>query len=350
MSKLIFHIIPHGPGLNVGNFAISNSIKFMIKAIDPDINILTIDAMSQKLNSFSGLNKKTIYEANQYSNGIILGGGNLYENNELSLDVNSLDSLEVPLILFSLSIGRIYNNNLKLSRRSDVMPDAIIKILNKKSIISLSRDFATFNYLKKIGLNKNKLGLCPTIFLNEYFEIPRVYNNLGKGENLLVVRNPEQMSIPYIKRFEVADFIKKIYLKFKKEKKEIKILCNDIRDIAFVNSLGINSYVYTQDVNEYLTRIKMAELIMSFRIHASLPALSFQKKFINFSYDERGESLMKSIGFENWDVPIIKNNNLWELFINRLNSQKKFDLILNKSIKNIKKYKAIQLQALKKII
>ena len=150
MSKIIFHIIPHGPGLNVGNFAISQAIKYMIKEINPEVNILTIDAMNSNKSGFNGLNKKTIYEANQYASGIILGGGNLYENNELFVDENALKSLEVPLLIFSLSVGKIYNKQYKLVRRSDVMPDSKIINLNKKSYLSLSRDLATKKYLDKL--------------------------------------------------------------------------------------------------------------------------------------------------------------------------------------------------------
>ena len=52
--------------------------------------------------------KKIIYEANQWCDGIIVGGGNLYENNELFLDFNALESLQIPLLLFSISLGKIY--------------------------------------------------------------------------------------------------------------------------------------------------------------------------------------------------------------------------------------------------
>ena len=64
----------------------------------------------------AGLNKKIIYEANQWCDGIIVGGGNLYENYELFLDFNALESLQIPLLLFSISLGKIYAKGISLSR------------------------------------------------------------------------------------------------------------------------------------------------------------------------------------------------------------------------------------------
>ena len=49
MNKLVFHITPHGPGLNVGNFAISKAIRSLLREINNDINILTIDAHGEKI-------------------------------------------------------------------------------------------------------------------------------------------------------------------------------------------------------------------------------------------------------------------------------------------------------------
>lgn len=343
MAKLIFHITPHGPGLNVGNFAISKAIASLLKEIDNNISILTIDAYGS--GKLSGLNKNVIHEANMYGSGIIVGGGNLYENNELVVDSNAINSLQVPLILFSLSIGRIFGNNLKLNRRTDVMPDKIIKNLNRASSFSLSRDFATYNYLRSIGIKNTKIGLCPTLFLNDYFISPNKFKSLGKNDILLVIRNPDLMNIPISHKPRITQFIKETYYKFKNKK--IKVLCNDVRDISFVHSLGISEYIYTGDVEEYLTRLKNASLVISLRLHATLPCLSFGTRCINISYDERSMSLMDSIGLQKWDIKIFKDKNIYEAVLRKIDQLNIYDNMLIQVNKNIKKYKKIQQKALK---
>lgn len=343
MGKLIFHIIPYGPGLNIGNFAISKATTSLLKEIDNNISVLNINAYgSDKL---SGLNKNVIHEANMYGSGIIVGGGNLYENNELIVDSNAINSLQVPLVLFSLSIGRIFGNNLKLTRRTDVMPDQIIKNLNRASSFSLSRDFATYNYLRSIGIKNTKIGLCPTLFLNDYFTSPNKFKSLGKNDILLVIRNPDLMNIPISYKPRITQFIKEIYYKFKNKK--IKVICNDSRDISFVHSLGIFEYVYTGDVEEYLTRLKNASLVISLRLHATLPCLSFGTRCINISYDERSMSLMDSIGLQKWDIKIFKDKNIYQAVLRKIDQLNIYDNMIVQINKNIKKYKKIQQKALK---
>ena len=345
MNKTIFHVTPHGPGLNVGNFAISYAIRSLLRDANKDTNILSIDAFSNK--KLSGLNKQVIHEANLYGSGIIVGGGNLYENNELTVDLNAIKSLQVPLGLFSISIGRIFDKNLKLSRRTDVMPDETIQRLNKACSFSLSRDSATHSYLKSINIKKSQLGLCPTLFLNDYFEVNYKYSNLGKNDTLLVIRNPELMNIPVKYRPKVTEFIKKTYKNLKENKHNVKVVCNDMRDIVFVHSIGIPDYIYTGEVEEYMTRLKNASLVISMRLHATLPCFSFGTKCINLSYDERSISLMNSIGLKNWDIQILKEKNLNQIMLKKLKMTNKFNLLQDLFRKKVEKYKKIQLNALK---
>ncbi len=346
MGKLIFHVTPHGGiGLNIGNFAISKAIRSLINEINPNINILTIDAYSNK--KLTGLNKQVIHEANLYGAGIIVGGGNLYENNELIVDKNALSSLQVPLVLLSISIGKIYNNKFQLTRRTDVMPDTTITHLHKHCSFSLSRDIATFKHLKSLKVRNHKLGLCPTLFLNEYFETPGRLSTLGKNEVLLVIRNPELMNIPLSAKPKIAQLILDTYQKYKKKNNNVKIICNDTRDISFVKSLGINDLVYTGVIDEYLARLKNASLVISFRLHASLPCFSFGTKCINLSYDERSQSLMESIGLKNWDIPVFKYKNLNEILGKRISNINKFKIYRKKLDQNLKKFKKIQLETLK---
>ena len=345
MNKTIFHIAPHGPGLNVGNFAISYAIRSLLRETNNNINILSLDAFSNK--NLSGLNKQVVHEANLYGSGIIVGGGNLYENNELIVDLNAIKSLQVPLGLLSISIGRIFDNNLKLARRTDVMPDKIIQSLNKASSFSLSRDLATHSYLKSINVKKSQLGLCPTLFLNDYFDVNYRFNDLGKNDTLLVIRNPELMNIPVKYKFKVVEFIKTTYKNLKENKQNVKVVCNDMRDVIFVNSIGIPDYIYTGEVEEYLTRLKNASLVISLRLHATLPCFSFGTKCINLSYDERSMSLMNSIGLKNWDIQILKEKNLDQMLLKKLEMTNKFNSLQTLFRKKIEKYKKIQLNALK---
>ena len=101
-------------GFNVGNDASYLGMQhFVYKAFGEVINLITLPAtFKYESQGKAGLTAKTIYEINQYGHGVIIGGGNLYENGELDVNLDALSALEVPLMIFSVSRGRVYNLSL----------------------------------------------------------------------------------------------------------------------------------------------------------------------------------------------------------------------------------------------
>ena len=126
-------------GFNVGNDAIYLGMQhFVYKAFGEVINLITLPATSKyESQGKAGLTAKTIYEINQYGHGVIIGGGNLYENGDLDVNLDALSALEVPLMIFSVSRGRVYNRRLELVHRTDTMPDRTIKALHQLSLIHI---------------------------------------------------------------------------------------------------------------------------------------------------------------------------------------------------------------------
>ena len=74
-----------------------------------------------------GLTKKSMHEINMYGSGVIVGGGNLYENGEI--DVTSMRSRSKPLMILNVSVGKMSINGL-LTRRTDTISDAKPKALS----------------------------------------------------------------------------------------------------------------------------------------------------------------------------------------------------------------------------
>ena len=168
----LFSIRPKG--FNVGNDAIFMGLQYFIyQTFGEVVNIISLPATSRyETHQSAGLRARTIHEINQYGDGVIIGGGNLYENGELDVDLTALDALEVPCMLFSISSGRIYNRKGELVNRTDTMPKNIIQALHKKVKYSLARDHATCSYLHDLGCNNAEVGGCPTIFLDILSETP----------------------------------------------------------------------------------------------------------------------------------------------------------------------------------
>lgn len=266
----------HQRGTNIGNEVIYLGVKHFLG----NSNVIRI----------ANLTADSVYEINQYGDGVIVGGGNFYENNAIEIDLNALKALEPPLFLFSLSHGRIFNRKDELVRRTDCMPDEKVIALNEKAYISSVRDSATQEYLKGLGCQSTICG-CPSQFVARFnLTLPEV-----ESGQWVFARNPELMSVMPAKRRqvfgEVESFVKAGYT----------MGCNDKRDIPFAAAFH-SRYVYFDDVYYYLATIKAAKRIVSYRLHATFPALSFGIPVTNITYDERGLSAMESLSDSNYGI------------------------------------------------
>lgn len=307
----IFNIRPKG--FNVGNDAIFIGMQhFLAEAFGQVVNIVSMPATSRyESQAKAGLTAKTIHEINQYGHGVIVGGGNLYENGELEVALDALDALQVPLMLFSLSMGRIYNARGELVRRTDSMPDRIMQALNQKAAVSLARDKATLAHLHNIGIKYAELGGCPTLFLDQMVDRLPPVPEVDRDTALISVRKPSLMNIPLLNQSHVYSYIVDIIELLKKlDYKDVRFLCHDHRDIPFAASFSGMEYVYTGDVYSYLALLRASALNVTFRMHSFLPCLAFNRPAIKISYDERGLSLVDTLGFGDWNIDLVRSANV----------------------------------------
>lgn len=297
-------------GFNIGNDAIFVGIQhFLRQTIKVPFNIITLPATTKyEGQRKGGFSAQTVYEINRNGNGIIAGGGNFYENNELDVDSIAIEALEKPLMLCSVSRGKIYNDSLQLVTRTNVMPDNKIKLLHSKANISLSRDIATTEHLRSIGCNTT-LGGCPTLYMNEIPQHLVPLMGYEKIDALISIRSPSLMSIPIKKQYETREtIIELISILKNKGYKNIKFLCHDHRDIEFANSVTEIEYYYTDDIYTYLTLLRNTKLCLTFRLHSFLPCLAFNVPTIKISYDERALSMMETINMQDWNIDYLKDN------------------------------------------
>lgn len=289
---------------NVGNEAINLAIRAMLREqFSGPVNLVQTPALvSEEEGSLSGLTASTLHEMNQYGHGVVVGGGNLYENGQLDVDLHALSRLRPPMLLFSLSHGRIYDDRGRLVSRTDSMPDQIIAALNEQSVRSLARDDSTLRHLEEMGIGGATLGGCPTLLLARL--IPYTEREpTGPAPVLLSVRNPQLMSIPLSDQARVQADVRRIIDALKAEGLgPIRVLCHDKRDLPFASSFPDVESILPDDVHDHLRLLRQARMVVSFRLHAFVPCLGFGTHAVNLSYDERSESLVRTLGLEAWDI------------------------------------------------
>jgi polysaccharide pyruvyl transferase WcaK-like protein len=317
----LFSIRPKG--FNIGNDVIYLGVNHFIRqAFKKNYNVISLPATGKyESQRKSGLSSQTVYEVNQFGHGVIVGGGNLYENGELEINPVALKALEKPLMIFSVSRGKIYNNNLELVDRTDVMTDDKMLLLNKRADVSLSRDKATANHIIKLGANTT-IGGCPTLFINEIPQHLVPLLDADKTDALISIRTPSLMSIPVARQYEMRDqMLELIELLKRKGYANIKFFCHDHRDIPFAASFKGMEYVYTEDVYTYLTYLRNTRLNLTYRLHSFIPCLSYNIPTIKISYDERAISMLDTLGMNEWNINMLHDNVVEEVEqrINHLN-------------------------------
>ena len=305
----LFCIHPHG--FNVGNHAIHVALRGMLdRAFGELVNLVSIPATTRfESQGRAGLTAGVVHEINQYADGVIVGGGNLLENGQLDVDLTALRALQPPMMLFSLSRGRIHDRRGRLVDRTDVMPDATIRALHESAMLSVARDEATAAHLRRIGCERVVLGGCPTITLGEEADRLPAIPEPDAGAVLISVRTPELMNVPLAARARVHEQVERLAaLVAERTGRSPRLLCHDHRDIPFAASFPGLDYVWTGDVARFLALLRSARLLVSFRLHAALPCLALGTPFVNVSYDERSSSAMATHGLGDWDVPLLEGD------------------------------------------
>jgi polysaccharide pyruvyl transferase WcaK-like protein len=319
-------------GFNIGNDVIYLGVNHFIRqAFKENYNVISLPATGKyESQRKAGISSQTVYEVNQFGHGVIVGGGNLYENGELEVNPTAIKALEKPLMIFSVSRGKIYNKKLELVDRTDVMTDDKMKILNMKADISLSRDKATFEYIENLGAKNNQLGGCPTLFINEIPQHLVPLQNTDKTDALISIRTPSLVSVPISYQYQIReDIIKMIETLRNYGYNNVKILCHDHRDMPFADSLGID-YVYTEDIYTFLSYLKNTRLNVTYRLHSFIPCLSLDIPTIKISYDQRAVSMLETLNVSEWNINMLKDNVPVE-FENRLKNIKDLESIKKKA-------------------
>jgi polysaccharide pyruvyl transferase WcaK-like protein len=84
----------------------------------------------------------------------------------------------------------------------------------------------------------------------------------------------------------------------------------------FKDSRGVDS-VFTSDVYEYLSILRKAKFLVSFRLHATLPAISFGTPLVNLSYDERASSLIRDLDVEASNINLVEEKENLSLLLEK---------------------------------
>jgi polysaccharide pyruvyl transferase WcaK-like protein len=297
---------------NIGNDLINRATTGLLHGtFGENVSIVDIPALDK--GGWGGLTAKQIYDMNRFADGVIVGGGNLFENGQITLDRQALDALRAPLMLIGLSHGRVYDRSGVLAHRSDSMAPASIRDLVAKSQVAMVRDAASKDLLEQAGAGGVELAGCPSLFMTE-----NAADRPTGQRVLLSIRHPARMSVPSPLQWRTVEDVRRLIAALKGAYGDVvHLLCHDYMDLDFAAAFPETPYLYFDDVERYITALRDCRLNVSYRLHAFLPCLSFGVQSIHLSYDERGKAMVATAGMGAWDIDLTRTSDVVESVMSR---------------------------------
>ena len=189
---------------NIGNDIINRATTDLLFAVfGAETSIVTIPALAGPQDG--GLTARQIYDINRLADGVVIGGGNLFENGQLTVDEQALGALRRPMLLIGLAHGRIHGRDGSLVHRTDAMPPHVIRRLVERSVLTMVRDHGTQEILRTFAIPNVEVGGCPTLFM-----APNPAGWTYDERVLISVRQPDRMSIPPPLQRRVADDVRRL--------------------------------------------------------------------------------------------------------------------------------------------
>lgn len=283
---------------NIGNDVINVATSALLyETFGDDLGIVNIPAVAG--GAYGGLTSRQVHDMNRLADGVVIGGGNLFENGQITVDKRAVEALTTPMIMLGLSHGRILGRDGKYVDRTDSLPGDQIALLTRKSVASLVRDHASQELMRRHGADA-EVGGCPTQFMSA--NPPNLAND---GRILVSVRHPHRMSVPPALQWRIPEDVRRLISVLKAEfGDKVMLVCHDYVDLEFAAGFPEAELIYFDDATRYLDALRRCRLSVTYRLHAFLPCLSFGVPSIHLSYDERGRAMTACAGMADWDVDI----------------------------------------------
>lgn len=284
---------------NIGNDLINKATTDLLyEVFGSTVSIINIPALREQ--QYGGMTTNQVYDMNRFADGVVIGGGNLFENGQLSVESHALDALSVPLMLIGLSHGRIYDETYALTRRTDSLPAHLVRLIGEKAGFRMVRDNASCELLGELGVSGVEVTGCPSLFLSA-----NAVDAGCDGRVLISIRHPGRMSVPPILQWRIADDIRRLIAALRREYGDVvALVCHDYKDLEFAAAFPDTQAFYFDDVQRYIAALRRCRLNVSYRLHAFLPCLAFGVHTVHLSYDERGKNMVATAGMGAWDIDL----------------------------------------------
>ena len=299
--SVVFILRPHTT--NIGNDLIALATDGLLSAAWPaPVDVVSFPSSGPGRGAKrAGLNARTAYEANLLADAVLAGGGNVFENGALAVDPTALAALTVPLGVLGVSAGRVRGRDGRLVPRTDSLPPDRIAAIGAQAEPMLVRDDATAAYLWDLGVEHARVAGCPALYLDRYMiDLPAPDADMA-GTALVSLRHPKLMSVPPAHQAAVAADVRGMVDGLRSSFDRVALVCHDYQDLEFAAAFEGVEVLYTEDPRRLVGWLSGCALSVGYRLHGFLAAVALSVPALHVSYDERGESMVATLGLEAYD-------------------------------------------------
>jgi Polysaccharide pyruvyl transferase len=307
----IAHIYPkYDP--NIGDHFVKAGID---KLLRERLGSVTFDCYSNKRDAENprepiGITRESVGLLNEHDL-LVIGGSNLYEVSNgrwgVVVEAEALERLKVPVLL--LGIGSGWSFAFPCLPRLPAEIERQIRRLHELAKGSSVRDDMTARVLRAHRIGPCVVTGCPATFLAEEplrrtgsgrvgvaFLPKRMY---AAGLRPSLWRSPTQAR----RRLLTRTFLG-VLEGLRAGGFETRVLVHDARDLPLARKLVGNGVVYHEEPARMLEEIAACDVIVGFRLHASIAALSYGIPVIPILADGRSSAFAETFGLTELSVPL----------------------------------------------
>ena len=242
--------------------------RHMRDAFGPFVNIVRIGWGSDGLGR-GGLTSRTVFELNHCGHGVVFcGTADTLREEVPRVDAPALEALDLPL----LGVGWGGRAGFDVDGRARLnvlgLPDATAAAMSRRAGLILARDSRVVDAVTALGGRHVQNTGCPTLALEP---APLAWEAASPDSGVLLsVRDPARMVMPASRRADFVSALRDLLVVLRKQVHPVvRLLCHDAADLAFCASMSRADFLYCDELDTWIDRVRHARLHISLRDDAT---------------------------------------------------------------------------------
>ncbi len=288
---------------NIGDTFVRDGIRALIRRVESNVEFEDFVVNPPKGSDRPyGLRGENLRRSNAQADLVVVGGSNLYQCGSqgqwgVTTDVESLSALTRPLLMIGLGWGSSFRAKSHAPSPRSVEE---IQLANRRAIASAVRDEPTAEFLRGLGVQDAQMTGCPATFL---FDEPFRFR---QSDLVAVTMPPGRFDKHPFFYWKLMRTLRGYLAWLDKTGCKPVLVCHDPRDFEHARALSRSRYeiMAATEPPPFYELFSRCCLVVGFRLHAAIMALSQGVPFLPVSFDLRGVGFTRTFDLADWTIDV----------------------------------------------